>query len=263
MDRRTLLTNLTAGVSSSFILGTTGGIGVGAVGTAVGINASRPWSKTSHSQQGEDLIVESIAGYLGIQNPTYLDIGAADPIRINNTYLFYQKGCRGVLVEPNPACCQRLRAQRPKDVVLNVGIGFTEQKDADYYIIGGIVNSSDLNTFSKEQAEGVAVKTNGVGFIEKVIKMPLVDINQTMTQHFQGAPDFVSIDTEGIDLDILRSIDFDHFRPRILCVETLVFQTTRVETRILDFLKSKNYAIRGSTFVNTIFVDNQLLDSPA
>ena len=260
MNRRTFFPWFTGGISSSFVLGTAGGIGVGALGTAAGIHASQPtWSKQSYSQHGEDLIVDSICENLKIQNPSYLDIGAADPIRCNNTYRFYRNGCRGVLVEPNPAYSRRLRGSRPADTVLNAGVGFTGQKDADYYMIGGVLNSQDWNTFSKEQAESCKAKTKGAAFIEKVIRMPLLDLNEIMAQHFHGAPGFMSIDTEGVDLDILGSLDFQRLRPTILCVETLVFATTRVETKILDLMKSHDYTIRGSTFVNTIFVDDRVL----
>ena len=100
MNRWTFLPSCTGGISGGFLLGAIGGT-AGTVGAAVGINASRPWSKPSYSQQGESLIVESICACArdpGIQDPSYLDIGAADPTWINNTYLFYRKGCRGVLI---------------------------------------------------------------------------------------------------------------------------------------------------------------------
>jgi FkbM family methyltransferase len=254
MNRRIFFPSFAGGISGSFLLGTFGGLGPGA---ACGIAATRRNSRESYSQQGEDLIVESIFEFLRIENPTYLDIGAADPIRINNTYLFYRKGSRGVLVEPNPVCCRSLKASRPGDKLLNIGIGVTSEKESDYYMISG--GGDDLNTFSKEMAEGYPSKTEGRHSIEKVIKMSMVGINEILEQNFRKAPDFVSIDTEGIDLDILKSLDFGRFRPGVFCVETLVFGTTRVETKILDLMSTKGYSIRGSTFVNTIFVDDRLL----
>src|SRR4051794_18414209 len=57
--------------------------------------------RLSFAQQGEDLVVDSLFGALKVAKPTYLDIGAYEPIRSNNTYLFYRQGGRGVLVEPN------------------------------------------------------------------------------------------------------------------------------------------------------------------
>jgi FkbM family methyltransferase len=258
MDRRTFLPWFAGGISGSFLLGAAGGVGAGAAG-AFGVAASRPWSKTSHAQQGEDLIVESICEVLGIRTPSYLDIGAADPVQGSNTYLFYRKGCRGVLVEPNPYFYRRLKAGRPGDTVLNVGIGVSGSKELDYYMFGSR-DGSYLNTCSKKQVDDVVARSEGRLRVEKVIKVPLLDINRVIADHFRGAPDFVSIDTEGLDLDILKALDFQRFRPAILCVEALVIGTKRSESGILDLMGSKDYTARGSTFVNTIFVDNRLLN---
>jgi FkbM family methyltransferase len=258
MNRRTFFPWFTGGLSGSFVLGALGGASIGATGAITRIAACRPYGKLSYAQQGEDLIVDSICDSLGIQNPTYLDIGAADPVVLSNTYLFYQKGCRGVLVEPNPAFCRRLQAQRPEDKLLCVGVGAARQGSADYYMIGG-PDGDLLNTFSKDEADHYAAKSNGFRPVEKVIKMPLVDINTIIEERFYQAPNFVNIDTEGLDLDILRSLDFNHYRPGIICSETLIIGTTQVNMAILDLMRSKDYSIRGSTFVNTIFVDNHLL----
>jgi hypothetical protein len=117
-----------------------------------------------------------------------------------------------------------------------------------------------LNTFDKEVAEAYKTKTEGVHFIEKVIKIPLVHINDVMAKHFKGgAPDFLSIDCEGFDLRILRALDFDRYRPSIICAETLVFATHKVEKEIPTLLESKGYVVRGGTFVNTVFVDKRRL----
>jgi Methyltransferase FkbM domain len=116
-----------------------------------------------------------------------------------------------------------------------------------------------LNTFSKEEAEIIVSKSRGQRSIEKVVKLPLVNINAIIENHFPKAPDFVSIDTEGLDLEILKSLDFDRYRPAVLCVETLILGTMRVKTEILELMKAKGYSIRGGTFVNTIFVDDSLI----
>src|SRR5262249_3569479 len=163
-----------------------------------------------------DLIVESLCRFLEIKNPTYLDIGAADPVIDNNTYLAYRKGSRGVLVEPNPTSCRKLREVRPGDIVLNIGIGFTDQEKADFFMISG-PGGEVLNTFSREEVEKVLANFKDRR-IEKTLQMSLVNINKVMDEHFHGAPTFVSIDTEGLDLDILKSLDFNRFRPSILCV---------------------------------------------
>jgi FkbM family methyltransferase len=212
----------------------------------------------SFSQSGEDLIVAFLAYSLGITKLTYLDVGANDPVQLSNTYYFYKKGSRGVLVEPNGALCTRLRDQRPGDTVLEAGIGVAAATEADYYVM----TYDGLNTFSKEEAEHQEKTSGGRVKIQKVIKMPLLDINRVMEQHFQeGAPTFLSIDTEGMDLAILRSIDFRRFRPKIFCVETLISNTRKTRPEIPEFMAKQGYVVRGSSFVNTIFVDATLLEA--
>jgi FkbM family methyltransferase len=216
--------------------------------------------QTSFAQQGEDLIIDNMVDQLHLKAPTYLDIGAHDPVRNNNTFLFYALGSRGVLVEPNPELSEKLRGVRPRDTVLPVGIGVTDEAAADYYMMKG---DGELNTFSKAEADEMA-RTYGSKVVERVIKVPLVNVNEVMEQHFPGkGPDILSIDTEGFDLDILKSIDFSKFRPRIICAETFVGGTRHVEGAIIAFVTAQRYTVRGATFVNTIFVADELIDPPS
>lgn len=212
----------------------------------------------SYAQAGEDRIVSFIFAYLQNREAlTYLDIGAYHPTQINNTYLFYEHGSTGVLVEPNVDICKLLREVRPNDTVLEAGIGITAQREADYYRM----TEPSWNTFSKEEAEHQEKVTNGRIRIREVVKMPLLDINQVMAEHFDGkAPAYVSIDAEGIHFEILKSIDFSRFRPKVICIESLVSGTARKIPEIGEFMKAKNYVERGATFVNSIFVDQRLLD---
>ncbi len=209
----------------------------------------------SYSQCGEDVNVAFALSYLKVDDITYLDVGAHHPTLINNTYHFYQKGHRGVLVEPNIAMCQRLRAVRPRDTTLVAGIGTSAVREADYYLM----TDSSWNTFSKEEADHQAKITGGLIKIEKVTKVPLLDINEVMEEHFKGAPSFLSLDAEGLHLAILKSLDYTRYRPRIICVETLVSGTHKTIPEIPAFMESKGYVARGGSFVNTIFIDSRLI----
>ena len=161
---------------------------------------AHPEGHPSYAQQGEDLIIRSMFTTLGIERPSYIDIGAHEPIANNNTYLFYERGARGVLVEPNPFYADLLRKARPGDAVLEHGIGQThEDTVADYYVVKG---DGQLNTFSKEQADEIK-RTMGADAILRVEKLPLVNVNKVLAKHFpNGGPDLMSIDTEGLDLSI-------------------------------------------------------------
>ena len=180
----------------------------------------------SYSQSGEDVIATLIFDFLGNNQPSYLDIGAWLPQAGNNTYLFYTRGSRGVLVEPNVTMIPELKSVRPGDTVLNVGIGITEQKEADYYCL----TIDQWNTFDKEEAERRAALTKSK--IEKVVKMPLVPINKVIEEHFHGkAPDFVSIDVEGLDVPIMKTLDFQRFRPKLICARPWLRSRSRWKPR--------------------------------
>lgn len=209
----------------------------------------------TYSQAGEDAAVRFTAQYLGIRDITYLDVGAYDPVLINNTYLFYRLGHRGVLVEPNVTMCKELRRVRPEDTVLEAGIGVTAVREADYYLM----SDPSWNTFSKEEAEHQEEVTGGRIAVREVIKMPLLDINDVMQEHFDGAPAYLSVDAEGLHLAILQSIDYTRYRPPIICVETLVSGSRKTIPEIPAFMETKGYVDRGGSFVNTIFVDGVYL----
>lgn len=223
-----------------------------------------PKAQLSYSQFGEDLILSQFFYRLGIKHPTYLDIGANEPKFISNTYYFYKRGSRGVLIEPNPYLFKKLKKQRKQDTILNCGLGFSEEAKADFYMFPDYANG--LSTFSKKEADhwqNVGMKGTGKIPLEKIIQMPLVPINQIFEKYFsKAAPNFISLDVEGLDLEILKSIDFDRYKPDLICVETLKYdekQETYKDNDIINFMLSKNYLVYADTRVNTIFCKSEII----
>jgi len=207
--------------------------------------------KISYSQCGEDLIVAFVFGALKLSGWTYLDIGAHHPTEISNTYLFYSKGHRGVCVEPDPTLFAEIKRVRAEDVCLNVGVGANEETAADFFVM----TSKSLNTFSKTDAE--RYRTYAQQDIETVIRLPLVSINTLAEKYFEPHPNFVSLDIEGLDFEVLRTFDFERFRPEVFCIETLTYTTDKTErkiTEIMELMTSKGYFSYADTFINTIFV---------
>jgi FkbM family methyltransferase len=220
--------------------------------------------KDSYSQFGEDVIIAGLLDDLAIKNISYLDIGANNPQFISNTYLFYERGASGVLVEPNAFLCEKLRAERPRDTVLNVGIGTSENvKEADFYQFPA--EADGLSTFSAAEAKHwETVGLNGKQYkVEQVLKMPLLNVNDVIANHFTECPDFVSIDVEGWDLQILKTFDFERCNPAVFCVETLAYRddgsTYRLE-EIGKFFESVGYFSFHETYANNIFVNKNLYD---
>ncbi len=216
-----------------------------------------PHVRRSYSQSGEDIIISDLFNRLRIKPPSYLDIGANDPVSLNNTYRLYQRGGRGVCVEPNPILCNKIRRKRKRDTCLNAGVAFDEKREADFYVFSQ--EFSGLNTFSKEEANFWEQEGNeeiGKHKVEKVVKMPLLNINELMAQYFKPHPNLVSIDVEGFDFQILKGIDFNRFKPDVFCIETLGFAEDNREIKkkdIIRFFLDKEYFVYADTYINTIF----------
>jgi len=112
-----------------------------------------------------------------------------------------------------------------------------------------------LNTFSADQ---VAIyRRGGTDVVEKVVKMPLISINHVIRDCIGRAPDLLSIDVEGLDLAILRTLDFATYRPAAFIAETIDMGTGRGDDNvdIGAFLRSKGYVVRGGSLYNTVFAD--------
>ncbi|MEO6719867.1 MAG: FkbM family methyltransferase [Ferruginibacter sp.] len=217
-----------------------------------------PNAQYGYSQFGEDLILAHLFAQFNIKRPVYLDIGANEPRYISNTYYFYLRKSRGVLIEPNPYLYKKLKKLRPHDTILNIGIGYDHVAEADFYIFPNYANG--LNTFSEKEAKHWAeVGMKGLGKIpiEKIVKMPLIPINDILGKYFEHkAPNFISLDVEGLDLEILKSLDFTKYKPEVICVETLAYdenQQTYKLHDIIDFMLTKDYDVYADTRVNTIF----------
>ena len=203
-------------------------------------------TQLSFAQNGEDLVLEDVFESLRVERPSYLDIGAYHPSIGSNTYLFYRRGARGVLVEPNVEMVKLLKAERRGDVVINAGIGLGDETEADYFMM----NWPQRNTFDREEAETVVRDSAGQVRLLKTIKMPLLNVNKVLDEHFGSRPlDLFSIDVEGLDLGVLRTVDFTRFRPLVICAE----HSDRAG--LYELLEGLNYELRGLTVPNSIFVD--------
>lgn len=165
----------------------------------------------SYSHLGEDLVLSKYfsSNYKGF----YVDVGANDPISKNNTYYFYKRGWRGINIEPDLVCFNKLKKLRTEDINLNIGIGEVEGK-VDYYSLF----PSSLNTFSKKDAD----KSVSEGYdLLGVSKMDIRRLDKVLDEYLpkNSQIDFISIDTEGKDLSVLKSMNIGKYRPMYVCFE--------------------------------------------
>ncbi len=201
------------------------------------------------SQNGEDLIIESLIPEQ--KKGFYVDIGANHPIKLNNTFLFYSKGWKGINIEPNPNRLWMFKLLRRRDKTLNVGIG--ENKSVlPFYIF----KDDTLSTFDKGVAEKYEKKGHKIKKIQDVNIVPLADILNTYA--CKTEIDILSLDTEGMEMTILKSNSWDIYRPKYIILETIDYERYKSGKKTNDiydpYMESIGYTKIADTNINSIYI---------
>ena len=212
----------------------------------------------SYSQAGEDKIIEFILSYLGEKNIglSYLDIGCNDYKNLSNSYALYKKGVRGVLIDANPIYIDEIKMYRPEDIVLNCGIGAKNSEKMKFYIL----NTPGLDSFDLESIKEAQRQTPWIEIVDE-IEVPVYTLDEIYEKYFASVPTIVSLDVEGLEMDILKSTNFEKYRPYIFIIETIEYRekisVTNKRNDIIDFMQKNDYAEYAFTGVNSIFIDKR------
>jgi len=215
------------------------------------LRAIHPEVRWSYSQEGEDLVLSRL--FEKQSHGFYVDIGAHHPFRFSNTYLLFQRGWWGINVDPNPQAMQLFQRLRRRDV--NLAVGIAEQAGSRRYFQ---FNEPALNTFDEQLARQREVR-DGYQLIAST-PVPVLPLRQVFEQHLpQGQViDVLSVDAEGCDLSVIRSNDWDRFRPYCVLVETLqssLAALDRNETH--DYLSARGYELFAKTVNTFIYLDHK------
>ena len=200
------------------------------------------------SQCGEDLIIESLLPFK--KNGFYVDVGANHPIKYNNTFLFHNKGWNGINIEPNPSRISLFKWLRRRDINLNIGIG-QEKSEMDFYVF----KESTLSTFDKNSAD----EFKKIGHdIKKIIKIAVFSLKDILMKYADKKEiDLMTIDTEGFDMEVLKSNDWNKFRPKFIILETLEYRENNTGKKLNDtfdpFMENVGYKKIADTYINTIY----------
>jgi len=206
----------------------------------------------SYSQEGEDMIL--IRLFENQQSGFYVDVGAHHPKRFSNTYFFYKKGWRGINIDAMPDSMRPFNKIRPRDI--NIEKPVSDKKQVlTYYAF----NEPALNGFSKELSDERANQNNNYHIIfEKDIETStlteILDNNLPQNQEI----DFLSIDVEGLDFMVLKSNNFEKYKPKVILIEILGSSLTDIENNeISKYLKGFDYSIYAKAVNTVIFISNQ------
>jgi FkbM family methyltransferase len=191
----------------------------------------------SYSAFGEDRL---ILKFLAKQpDGFYVDVGAHAPVDYSNTYALYRRGWRGLAIDPDPEAIAAFASARPEDIALQVAVGSKPGK-----VTLHLFNDRSMNTVDDALYEKTLLnpRKRHQGDIE-VERRTLADI---LAQHLPAGRevDFLNVDCEGADLDVLRSNDWARFHPGLVAVEDLALDLERVtESRIFRFLRPLGYRL--------------------
>jgi FkbM family methyltransferase len=163
----------------------------------------------SYAQNFEDVLLNRL--FPESQSGFYIDIGACHPIDHSVTKLFYERGWHGINVEPIPALWAALAEDRKRDINLHLGLS-NREGTFTFYECPNEVGSS---TFSEDQA--AVLRRAGHQLVERAI--PVTTLARVCDQYATRAIDFLKIDVESHEREVLEGADWSRYRPRVVVVE--------------------------------------------
>jgi FkbM family methyltransferase len=200
-----------------------------------------------YGQDGEDLILNRLLEGQAIG--FYVDVGAHHPVRFSNTYLFYRRGWRGINIDAMPGSMRKFNKLRPRDINIECGVAGSVGK-----LMYHCFNEPALNTFDTNEAE---YKNKPPYQIITSVEVGVDRLDALLARHLPTGQqiDFLSVDVEGKDEEVLRSNDWSRYRPRFILAETLRADMLRMgECPVVQFLGSVGYKPIGKAYNTSFFV---------
>lgn len=202
--------------------------------------------RVSYAQNREDII---LAGFFeGVEEGHYVDVGANDPNIDSVTKMFYKSGWSGVNIEPQRKHYDALVEERPRDTTLNVGISEKAGKlKLRQYKGDGLSTFSDdmMEENSMNQSENTSLYEDIVVEV-RTLKSVLKDCRLPSIQ-------FMKVDVEGYEYEVLASNDWSVYRPEVICIEA-----NHVKRDWHEILKKNHYELAFFDGLNEYFRDKKL-----
>ena len=210
-----------------------------------------PLPKKTYSAEGEDIQISQF--FKNKKNGFYVDVGCHHPLRFNNTMLLFKMNWSGINIDINKESINYFNFLRPKDLNLNYAVS-NYSGEIDYYYQKSL---SLLNTIDKKNAIKVF---NGIFKQKKIYSKRLTEILEESKFKNKNI-DFLNIDCEGAELDIIKSLNFKIYSPKLICIEIAENVRTEIlssnliisETETYKFLHELNYKLQWSGTFSHIF----------
>lgn len=204
------------------------------------------YAQKVYSQEGEDLVLHKI--FSDKPNGFYVDVGAHHPACYSNTFIFYKQGWHGINIDAMPNSMNAFNRIRPRDI--NIETPISDKKEVlTYYAF----NAPALNGFSKELSES----RDGLRDFKIIFQkdMETQTLEEILDAHLPEGQeiDFLSIDVEGLDFQVLRSNNWNKYRPEVVLIEALDSNIEKaLNSEISQYMQNHGYNMIAKTF-NTVF----------
>ena len=203
--------------------------------------------RNTYSQNQEDLFIND---YFKEKNSGfYIDIGCYHPIKYSNTALLYNRGWKGINIDMNQTSIDLFNILRKRDKNICAAISNTNKKTIQYFDH----LFSPINTLDKNFSSIASKKISFRKHTEKTIQT--YRFNQIIQKYDINIKqiDFINIDVEAHDLEVLEGIDLSIFNPKIICVEIANNQNNIKEKKLRDYLNKYNYELIKIVGLNGFF----------
>lgn len=204
----------------------------------------------SYAQTGEDRIIRALLaehkGPYGEEKGFYVDVGCNHPTKFSNTFELYKRGWSGISIDANQALINEHKQIRPVGQSVYAVVSDAEKEMVFTHFKDDLVSS-----LSPEHVEEWAEKRE----VAQAETVHTISLNRILTQ--AGAPkefDLLSIDVEGHDFEVLKSISLETFKPMLIVIEMHGFQISRCEdSKIYRHLTERGYRMVGYVTMNGFF----------
>jgi FkbM family methyltransferase len=206
--------------------------------------------RISYAEGGEDLLLASLLAREETDG-FYVDVGAHHPTWRSNTYRCYRSGWRGINVDPIPGMKSLFDRRRPRDVNVECGVA-SQTGMMTYYLFQEPEVNGFCGGLSRSRAESGAYHLLGCR------EVPVVTLRQILDEHLPKgvAIDILTVDVEGMDLEVLQSNDWRRYRPRFVLVEIKRDLEEIGSDPIYIFLSALGYRLRAKASKTAIFERN-------
>lgn len=191
------------------------------------------------SQFGEDVLLKDI--FRERAQGTYVDVGACHPIFLSNTYALYRQGWRGVAIDANASMCEAFAKFRPNDRFIHSAVG----KEG---VVTMTMFDNAVFNCTEEHAASVPIEFRKGA---RSVAVPSKSLAAILDESQVGGVDFLNIDCEGSDLQILESNDWSRWSPEVICVEE--HGKNWLQSDLSRFLAGKGYHLQHRLGPSSIF----------